>query len=75
MAMRPVQPDWMGPGKPMPLLNVVEVDKAGQVQHDVPGLVHLPGTAHPHVVVGPCGGKGPLVTRGCPAQPVRQQCP
>ncbi|MGW4240828.1 lonely Cys domain-containing protein [Streptomyces sp. NPDC004749] len=37
MAMRPVQPDWMGPGKPMPLLNVVEVDKAGNI------VLHLPG--------------------------------
>ena len=38
-AMRPVQPDWAGPGKPMPILKVVEVDQAGNI------VLHLPGRA------------------------------
>ena len=36
---QPVQPGWVGPGKPMPMLNVVEVDQAGNI------VLHLPGRA------------------------------
>ncbi|MGW2213210.1 lonely Cys domain-containing protein, partial [Streptomyces sp. NPDC001781] len=36
---RPVQPAWVGPGRRMPTLRVVEVDGAGTV------VVHLPGRA------------------------------
>ena len=35
----PVKPGWAGPGKPMPMLNVVEVDQAGNI------VLHLPGRA------------------------------
>ncbi|WP_234340878.1 lonely Cys domain-containing protein [Streptomyces sp. NRRL F-5630] len=38
LAMRPVQPEWTGPGVPMPLLNVVEADRAGNIVLHVPGL-------------------------------------
>ncbi|WP_435193301.1 lonely Cys domain-containing protein [Streptomyces sp. NRRL F-5630] len=38
LAMRPVQPEWTGPGVPMPLLNVVEADRGGNIVLHVPGL-------------------------------------
>ncbi|WP_234314857.1 lonely Cys domain-containing protein [Streptomyces sp. NRRL F-5135] len=37
-ATRPIQPDWTRPGIPMPLLNVVEVDRAGNIVLHLPGL-------------------------------------
>ncbi|MGW4240852.1 lonely Cys domain-containing protein, partial [Streptomyces sp. NPDC004749] len=41
-ATQPVQPDWVGPGKPMPMLNVVEVDRAGNIVLHLPGRAPLP---------------------------------
>ncbi|HBF83221.1 MAG TPA: hypothetical protein DD420_25870, partial [Streptomyces sp.] len=33
----PLTPEWTGPGKPMPVLNLVEVDRTGTP------VLHLPG--------------------------------
>ncbi|WP_344285689.1 lonely Cys domain-containing protein, partial [Streptomyces hebeiensis] len=38
----PAQPDWVGPGKAMPLLNVVHVDRAGNIVLHLPGRAPLP---------------------------------
>ncbi|MGN5635732.1 lonely Cys domain-containing protein, partial [Streptomyces sp. AC154] len=43
---QPVQPVWTGPGLPMPLLSVVEVDWAGSL------VLHLPGRAPVEVSEG-----------------------
>ncbi|WP_030593722.1 lonely Cys domain-containing protein, partial [Streptomyces globisporus] len=37
-----VQPAWTGPHKPMPVLNVVEVDGAGRIVLHLPGCAPLP---------------------------------
>ncbi|WP_239142477.1 lonely Cys domain-containing protein [Streptomyces sp. SID8016] len=37
-----VQPAWTGPHKPMPVLNVVEVDGAGRIVLHLPGRAPLP---------------------------------
>ncbi|WP_307825443.1 lonely Cys domain-containing protein, partial [Streptomyces sp. MBT55] len=41
-SMASVQPAWTGPHKPMPVLNVVEVDGAGRIVLHLPGRAPLP---------------------------------
>ncbi|WP_308370024.1 lonely Cys domain-containing protein [Streptomyces sp. McG3] len=41
-SMSSVQPAWTGPHKPMPVLNVVEVDGAGRIVLHLPGRAPLP---------------------------------
>ncbi|MFE2397658.1 lonely Cys domain-containing protein, partial [Streptomyces sp. NPDC059425] len=43
-SIRPVPPAWTGPHKPMPMLNVVEVDGAGRIVLHLPGRAPLPVT-------------------------------
>ncbi|MFE1458931.1 lonely Cys domain-containing protein [Streptomyces sp. NPDC058735] len=41
-ALSSVEPDWTGPGKPMPMLTLIEVDQAGTIVLHLPGRTPVP---------------------------------